>query len=165
MKKLRQTFFALLGGVILVSCTNGQDTEIKTPEVATEVTSSTSNARFVTIQLTYRDDVLWWSTDGISWGEVGPNSPQTILAPGDQINWVFDDTMDDLGVEFVQADFVSDVTTDANNGVMTGLISASENGSKTKYDLLVTPAGSEDIVRIDPEVKACDPPCPPGVGG
>lgn len=118
----------------------------------------------VKLNLTYSANQLWWSADdGINWGVVGPKSPVTILDKDADVDWIADDTLDLVSID-LDNDSIMDGVTGTSKDKKGKVKSSSQNGDKCKYSIKFTvTGGGTGVISVDPEMKICAPPCPPGL--
>lgn len=120
-------------------------------------------AKKIKIYLTYQKKDLWWSTDKDNWGIVSAKSPQSVLGKNSQITWVaYDSSIDDITVD-LDNDEIIDTPLIGDKKEKTGKVKSNAiKGAQTKYTINVIPAGETAAISVDPDLKYCDPECPPG---
>lgn len=119
-------------------------------------------AKKVRIELNYSGEKLWWSTDnGVNWGIVGPNSPVSVLDPDADVQWVGDKTIADVEID-LENDKVMDRPTGSKKDKSGKVKSSCKTGDCCKYNIVVVIAATGETITLDPDMKVCAPPCPPG---
>lgn len=119
-------------------------------------------ARKVKLNLTVSGGDLWWSADGgVNWAVVGPKSPVTVVKKDFEVQWICDDsTIDDIEIILDSGD-VLEPPSGSRKEITCKVNQKCKDKDVSKYTISVN--GGK--FKIDPEVKMCNPPCPPGVGG
>ncbi|MAE84984.1 MAG: hypothetical protein CMB80_19760 [Flammeovirgaceae bacterium] len=121
-------------------------------------------AKKIVINLTYSDNALWWSADDkTNWAKVGPKSPVTNVTPDTDIDWIGDDTLDEVNV-LPSNDIVIDAPTGSKKDKKAKVKSNCKKGDKCKYDIEVVVAATKEKFTLDPDLNVCDPmkeTCPP----
>ena len=119
-------------------------------------------AKKVKLNLTVSGNELWWSSDGgVNWAVVGPKSPVTVVKKDYEVQWICDDkTITDIGIKLDSGE-VLEAPTGSGKEISCKVNPNCKDKDVTKYTISVN--GGAFV--IDPEVKSCDPPCPPGQGG
>lgn len=111
-------------------------------------------AKKVKLNLTVSGNELWWSSDGgVNWAVVGPKSPVTVLQKGDEIEWLCDNkTITDIDIIIDSGDAV-EKPTGSNKDKTCKVNPKCKDKDVTKYTISVN-GGS---LKLDPEIKICDP--------
>ncbi|MDH5608608.1 MAG: hypothetical protein OEY56_03955 [Cyclobacteriaceae bacterium] len=98
--------------------------------------------------------VLYWSSDGVSWGIVDGQFPSTGVNRGDTIEWQADDTINNVTIHFQGGGIIA-------NGSINGNGSKSPNAQvpsncpepqQDKYTIRAIPAGGGAPVEVDPDI-------------
>ncbi len=121
-------------------------------------------AKKIKIDLTYSNGNLWWSADNKNnWAVVGPKSPVTMVDNGANIDWIGDDTIDEVTISF-KSDNVLDRPTGGKKDKKAKVKNSCKNGDTCKYDVTVIIAATKESLTLDPDVQVCIPSgteCPP----
>ena len=156
MRKAKVLLFvitALLGGFYLYSCSSDSDAEL---DILESKSVANTDPSITNIYLSYVNSTLLWSYDKEDWLPVGPESPYTIVEPGERVNWLYDSTIENLELEFENDGiFSKSFKSLKSTGRLAQLSDFSDGHSK--YDIVFTPTGSSKTFRVDPEIKICDP--------
>jgi hypothetical protein len=114
----------------------------------------------IKFNLTYSNNILWWTTDETNWAPVGPGSPYTMVQKQVELEWLGDGTIDEITITLDNTDLIDTPITGSAKDKNGKIKDNPAANAHTKYTINVTPAGASVPISFDPDIKSCpNPPC------